>query len=317
MTNDRGDQSALAPRELEVLEHLVRGQSPKQIARELLLSVETVRWYSKRIYRALGVNNRASAVRVAIERGLVDVGRSPRPAVGPPIRPLIGREHDVKRLLDLIDANRLVTVVGMGGVGKTALANAAAAAIERRGTEVSAALLQDVEDEMTLVARLANALGIGLRDIGRDPWATLVQMSGPIDGVVLLDNVEQLRQFGTRFEQLLAAAPALRIVATSRVPIGVISEVVMPLAGLNLPDADAGPPVDSDSVALFLAEARRRRPDLEATDEVLEVAAEIAVASASAPSAAASETGVQPSNAAGDCERSGVNVASSTGWCHR
>src|SRR5215510_12230450 len=92
------DESApridFTPREREVLAHLVAGLASKEVAHEMGVSIETVLWYSKRIYKGLNVHNRAAAVRVAIERGLVARAEQPsakRAAISESVRPLIGR----------------------------------------------------------------------------------------------------------------------------------------------------------------------------------------------------------------------------------
>src|SRR5262245_10131193 len=127
------DESArkneFTPREREVLGHLVAGLASKEVAHEMGVSIETVLWYSKRIYKSLNVHNRAAAVRIAVERGLVarsEPASKGRDAIAETVRPLIGRSELLAKLERLLDETRLISLVGMGGVGKTSIALAVA-----------------------------------------------------------------------------------------------------------------------------------------------------------------------------------------------
>src|SRR5262245_16182655 len=109
----------LAPREREVLTHFVAGLASKEVAHEMGVSLETVLWYAKRIYRALNVHNRAAAVRIALEHRLVvsaDRGSPKREALSASVRPLVGRSDELASLARLLDDHRLVSIVGLGGV---------------------------------------------------------------------------------------------------------------------------------------------------------------------------------------------------------
>jgi LuxR family maltose regulon positive regulatory protein len=63
---------SLSPREIEILTLISEGLSNREIAQRLILSLETIKWYNKQIYRKLGVNNRTQAVNKAQEFGLFE-----------------------------------------------------------------------------------------------------------------------------------------------------------------------------------------------------------------------------------------------------
>jgi predicted ATPase/DNA-binding SARP family transcriptional activator len=143
--------------------------------------------------------------------------------------PLVGRDGEVAAVAGLLDAHRLVAVVGPGGVGKTALAIAVGRVLEGAVwlVRLEAARTRD-EVLDTVIAALDVTGGEGaLLDRLRRAPATLV-----------LDNCEHVRQDAAKLaERLLDAAPGLRILATSQVPLEVDGEAVAELAPLALGDA--------------------------------------------------------------------------------
>ena len=167
--------------------------------------------------------------------------------------PLIGRERELRELLQLLDEERLVTVTGTGGCGKTRLAVQAAAEVTEGFRDgvwwVSLAALRDpimVEPAIAQVTGAKDALVDHLR--GK-------QM------LLLLDNFEQVIAAASRVAELLAADPELRILATSRERLGIAAEREYVLPTMQQPDA----------VALFVARARQLSPRFEPDDAVADV----------------------------------------------
>jgi predicted ATPase/DNA-binding SARP family transcriptional activator len=189
-----------------------------------------------------------------------------------PWRPggLVGREADGMLLRDCLDRQRLVTVVGPGGVGKTRLVLEAAHELVAGGTRVWWADLSTASPER-LVDALAEATGTEIRR-GPEPADSLAGALGGHRGVLCLDNAETvLADLAPLVERLLEATADLRLLATSRERLGVADEHVHLLAPLPLPSgADRGNP----AVRLFVD----RAPGMEAgalTDDDVEVVAAI------------------------------------------
>jgi DNA-binding CsgD family transcriptional regulator len=108
----------LTARELEILRLIARGLSNRAIAERLVVSVETVKWYNKRLYAKLDVSSRTQAVASARQFGLLREPSS-QPEAAPfrhhlpaPLTSFLGREQDVRAVRRLLQTNRLVTLTG-------------------------------------------------------------------------------------------------------------------------------------------------------------------------------------------------------------
>lgn len=185
------------------------------------------------------------------------------PRLPPRRSSFVGRDADLDRLDRLFTdpSCRLVTVVGVGGVGKTRLALEFArawTAQERPAAFVSFAGVAPGHGrhlDEAVVTTLAAGLDIGL-EVGRDPFAVLVdRIVGP-ELLLVVDNLEHLPGAGRVLTRVLDAAPQLRVLATSRRRLAVGAEWVLPLDGLATPDADGADNTRcGDAVRLFLKRA--------------------------------------------------------------
>jgi predicted ATPase/DNA-binding SARP family transcriptional activator len=200
----------------------------------------------------------------------------PEPVPGPAPGPvgehgLIGREDDLARVAALVqgDACRLLTLVGPGGVGKTRLALAAADRLAPRFPDgVAVVTLAGVEPDDPggvgdlVAATVAETLAVPLA--ARRPVRDLLQAwLAERRLLVVLDNLEHLPGAAALLTDLLAAAPGLKLLATSRRRVGTGVEWV-----LDVPGLDEGPAVE-----LFAERARRVRAGFALEEEGPAVAA--------------------------------------------
>lgn len=192
-----------------------------------------------------------------------------------PLAPLVGRGTELQELAALLASGRLVTVLGPGGVGKTRLARHAADRLAARYAQgVSFVALEDARTPAELPARIAAALGLPLAGAG-EALPLLARALAPQARLLVLDGFESIVDAGPALLALLAAAPGLHVLATSRERLAVDGEWVLPLAGLTLPAPGAAPAavLASQAGALFAARARAVQPAFDAEAAAPAVAA--------------------------------------------
>lgn len=177
-----------------------------------------------------------------------------------PLTSFVGRERELTQLGAQIAAQRLVTVAGPGGSGKTRLALEAARREEARGTAVVLVELAGTDDPALVPNQVASALGVSLA-LG-DPLTALADALRERHLLMLLDNCEHLLDAAAELvATLLARAPGLTVLATTRQPLGVPGEAVVPCEPLTVDGAG------SDAVRLFLDRACLAVPELAAPSE--------------------------------------------------
>ena len=172
-----------------------------------------------------------------------EVPAAPPPArhnLPAPLTSFVGREQDLARLERLLGEARLVTLTGTGGTGKTRLAlEAGARVVGRFPGGVWLAELAGVADPGLVGAQVMGALGV--RQAGDVPvLEALICRLRSAELLLVLDNCEHLLDACAQLAgALLRAAPGLRVLATSREPLGMPGEVVCPVRPLDLPPETA------------------------------------------------------------------------------
>jgi predicted ATPase/DNA-binding SARP family transcriptional activator len=168
------------------------------------------------------------------------VGQEPRTNLPVHLTSFVGREREKGDYLRLLRANRLITLTGPGGCGKTRLA-----------LEMASALRQEYRDGVWLVELAALqdpaltphtvATALGLHDSrGRPPMDLLMAGLQRRHILLVLDNCEHLIEAAAQLgEQLLQACPSMRILATSREPLHAPGEIICLVPSLRLPDTAA------------------------------------------------------------------------------
>jgi predicted ATPase/class 3 adenylate cyclase/Tfp pilus assembly protein PilF len=186
--------------------------------------------------------------------------------------PLIGREREVEAACGLLrnSETRLLTLLGPGGTGKT-----------RVGLQVAAELADDFEDGVFFVpisaitdpALVAPSIArvLGLSEGAQPPEELLEGYLRDRQTLLLLDNLEQVIEAAPVVGRLLSSAANLKILATSRIPLGLYGEYEFPVPPLSLPDPDSLPILEHlteyEAVRLFVERARAVRPDFFLTEE--------------------------------------------------
>jgi hypothetical protein len=183
---------------------------------------------------------------------------APLPAPG---TPLIGRSAERAQVAAALAASRLVTLTGAGGTGKSRLALQTARDVGGGFADGAAFIdLAPVRDPALLVTTVAQAVGLSPRSSGTAE-AELAEALRGRDVLLVLDNLEQLLEAAGLLARLLAAAPGLRLLATSRIPLRLYGEYTLRIPPLQLPaDAPGTTAQDSEAVQLFLARAQAARP---------------------------------------------------------
>ena len=179
----------------------------------------------------------------------------------------VGREAEMNDVRQILADNRLVTLTGAGGVGKTRLAVQVAAEIAGGfGGGVWLVDLAPITDPDLVPVAVIRALGLPDQP-GRSTMDMLLRFVGDRRMLLVLDNCEHLLDAcAALVVGLLGGCPAVTVVATSREPIGVAGEVSWRVPSLSLAD---------EAIELFTDRARRVRPDFRLTDDNAAAAAEI------------------------------------------
>ncbi|WP_432925113.1 ATP-binding protein [Microbispora sp. CA-135349] len=266
---DRLARAGVTEREAEILWAVAERLRNREIAERLHISVRTVESHIAALLRKLGAPDRAALAETGMRLRRADRAGTALPA---PLTSLVGRTGETSELVALLGSHRLVTLIGPGGVGKTRLAlHVATAHAERFPGGVRLADLAPVEPE-SVGDTFARALGMvpepgwPLRDILRE-------VAAETGCLLLADNCEHVvAEAAETVADLLGAGGPLRVLATSREPLGVPGEVAYEVRTLDLPAPHAPERAESiapyDAVRLFVDRATAASPGFTLDDAV-------------------------------------------------
>lgn len=197
------------------------------------------------------------------------VSTSARPALPLVVTSFVGREREVAEISQLLMSSRLLSLIGTGGSGKTRLALAVAAEAEYQFVDgVCWVELAQVGDPTFLAQALARALGFAEQPEVPLPQ-TLLEKLATKQMLLVLDNCEHLLSACAELVRVLLNTPLLKILTTSREPLGVEGEVrysVLPLA-LPKQGQSFAELAQSESIGLFVERAQSIRPEFALTPE--------------------------------------------------
>ena len=206
------------------------------------------------------------------------LARLPEPAT-----PLIGRVAECASVHAALAASRIVTLTGVGGIGKTRLAlrvGQEAAAGARFADGVAFVDLAPLRDPALLSLTLARALGLD-EHLAVSPETQVIEALATRHVLLVVDNLEHLLEEVPLLGRLLAAAPRLHILATSRVPLRLYGEHELRVPPLPLPASGSDGPQDlakSEAVQLFVARAAAVSPGFAPAGAALAAVAAICAA---------------------------------------
>ena len=277
-------------RELEVLRLLSDGLSNREIAEKLYLSIDTIKWYNKQVFLKLGVSNRTQAAKKAAELKLLESEQIYLAPAGiesvasnlpAQISSYVGRKREIREIKELLIENRLVTLTGAGGSGKTRLALQVAEELQGIYPDgVWLIELANIREASLVIPTIATVLGITEKT--NTALIEIVKRNLSHKHLMLLiDNLEHLLDSAPLISELLAAAPQLSVLGTSREYLHIYGEQEYTVQPLSLPDPNNSGNVEelrkAEAIALFIQRARAVNPNLTLDEEALQHLTQICV----------------------------------------
>ncbi|MFC3449424.1 BTAD domain-containing putative transcriptional regulator [Amycolatopsis speibonae] len=212
-----------------------------------------------------------AAAHLAVLRGETPPVKTTTVPLPAQLTSFIGREGDLRHVLGQLDRSRLVTLTGPGGAGKTRLAVETATASDLPAVFVELAPYSENADvaHAVLTALGLRTVPLGTATVENAPLERLIDALADRAVLLVLDNCEHLVEAAAKLvARLLGAAAALRVLATSREPLGITGEAVSPVPRLAVPPpgTPAARSLEFAAVRLFADRARASDPGFAVDD---------------------------------------------------
>ena len=280
---------SLTTREQEVLELLSVGMTNREIAANLAVAVRTVENHVERMLSKLGVSSRTRAIIEARRIGLLGAGipagvdaslATPPHNLPLPLTRLLGRASELADVGSLLDAHRLVTLSGAGGIGKTRLAlRLGADLIDRYQQGIWFCDFSASSYPQFVGRAVAKVLGVQERPDQRLSDA-IVRALKRKHALLVFDNCEHVvGAVAELADEILHTCPNVRILATSRESLGILGEIVYRVRSLAFPAGtatlNANAAMRYEAIELFVDRARGLEDRFTLTNDNASVVGEI------------------------------------------
>jgi predicted ATPase/DNA-binding NarL/FixJ family response regulator len=248
----------LTRREREVSALVAQGLTNRAIAKRLFLSERTIEGHIEHVFNKLGVTSRTQlAMAIGAAEGVARNNSETASSLPVQLTSFVGRQKEIEALRTLLSDQRIVTLTGIGGSGKTRLALELARRIQQEDKALAWLVdLSAITDPALLVQTAATTLGIQVRDSGDEG---LVDRMRKAKGLIVFDNCEHVAPACARLLNALASqCPDLQFLSTSREPLRVVGEKVWRVQPLSLPakGATLREMGEAEAVALFVDRAQ-------------------------------------------------------------
>lgn len=240
----------LTQREKELAGLVAQGLTNGEIAARLFISERTAERHLENIRTKLGFTTRSQiAAWAATQEAPTPSATSPGPSLPVPVSSFVGRSREIREVRRLLKVERLVTLLGPGGIGKSRLAIAVAQGLP--GFRPSMVDLSTTDDLERVLWALAEALNVGA---ATDVWGGVDAVLQRGSHLVVLDCCEHMVVEAAQVAERLLQQPTVTVLATSREPLSLASEKIFQV-----------PPLDPDEATLLF----RERSHGETADEAL------------------------------------------------
>jgi len=254
-------------REEDILNLLVERRTDREIAQSLSISLETVKWYNKRLYAKLGAKNRREAAERAVVLGLlVSGGKEPGVSahnLPAQTTPFVGRQRELEDLSNLLSQKdiRLVTILAPGGMGKTRLAQQFSDFVDG----VFFVPLTVLGSGEYIASSIAESVDLRLQ-AGGNPKQQVLRYLRNKQILLLLDNLEHALSGAGLLGEILQTAPDIKMLATSRERLNLSSETLYQIGGMAMPGTGMSGGVldEHGAVRLFVQSAKHVHPAFKA-----------------------------------------------------